>query len=161
MVRSTNHREMKRFAFVVLLLVTAAGATAQANATRGWHRCQPMQGYGLASLCDGRGRVIFPLLSESSNGGGYSQVVTGFHRSSSRRGFVDTHADWGIIQGECGQNGVIRDCTDWVADERVRYRTLDGGRHWLPLHFHREVTKYEGPGPDPPVVTGRVDDHPP
>lgn len=52
------------------------------------------------------------------------------------------------------------DCKDWYADEHVRYRTPDGGRHWLPLHFHRVVTKAESPGPDPPVETGRVDDHP-
>lgn len=144
-----------------LVGVVAAGPAAQANATGGWHRCQPMQGYGRASLCDGRGRVLFPRLFARSNSAGYTQVVTGFHRSSSRRAIVDTCVNWAIIQGECGQNGVIRDCKDWYADEHVRYRTIDGGRHWLPLHFHRVVTKAESTGPDPPVETGRVDDHPP
>jgi hypothetical protein len=151
---------MKRFAFVVLLVAAAAGAAAQANTSRGWHRCQRLGSYGLASLCDGRGHVLFPQLFERSSSGGYTQVVTGFHRTSSRRAFVDTYLDWGVIEGECGQNGVIRDCKDWVANEHVRYRTIDGGRHWLPLHFHRIVTKAESPGPDPPVQTGRVDDHP-
>ena len=30
-----------------------------------------------------------------------------------------------------------------------------------PVSFHREVAKSQGPGPDPPVQTGQVDDHPP
>jgi hypothetical protein len=29
------------------------------------------------------------------------------------------------------------------------------------VSFHRKVTRYEGPGPEPPVQTGSVDDHPP
>jgi hypothetical protein len=142
--------------------VIAARAAAQANATKGWHRCQPISGYGRAALCNGQGHVLFPwILDRESQSGGYTQVVTGFRQTSSRRAIVDTHADWGSIQGECGQNGVIRDCKDWVADEQIRYRTSDGGRHWRPVSFHRKVTRYEGPGPEPPVQTGSVDDHPP
>jgi hypothetical protein len=151
---------MKRFALVLLVMI-AAGAAAQANATKGWHRCQPITGYGRAALCDGRGRVLFSWMYERNEHNGYTQVVTGFRQTSSRRAIVDTHADWGLIQGECGQNGVIRDCKDWVAEEQIRYRTSDGGRHWRPVSFHRKVTRYEGPGPDPPVQTGSVDDHPP
>ena len=30
-----------------------------------------------------------------------------------------------------------------------------------PVSFHREVAKSQGPGPDPAVQTGQVDDHPP
>jgi hypothetical protein len=104
---------------------------------------------------------VFPNLWERNGSGGYTQVVTGFRRTSSRRAIVDTHVDWGALSGECGQNGVIRDCKDWVANEQIRYRTIDGGRRWRPVSFHRKVTKYEGPGPDPPVQTGQVDDHPP
>jgi hypothetical protein len=152
---------MKRFALVVLLAMTAVGAAAQASATKGWHRCQPWQGYGRTALCDGRGHVVFPNLWERHESGGYTQVVTGFRRTSSRRAIVDMHVDWGALSGECGQNGVIRDCKDWVANEQIRYRTIDGGRRWRPVSFHRKVTKYEGPGPDPPVQTGQVDDHPP
>jgi hypothetical protein len=143
--------------------MTATGAAAHANATtRGWHRCQPLSNVqGPGSLCDGRGRVLFPWVGERYENSGYTQVVRGFRRTSSRRAIVDTHADWAAIQGECGQNGVIRNCKDWGADEQIRYRTSDGGRHWRPVRFHRKVVRYEGPGPDPPVQTGSVDDHPP
>ena len=143
---------------VVLMVSRAAGA---ANATKGWHRCDPLSGYGPASLCDGRGRVLFPRLLARYNSAGYTQVVTGFRRSSSRRAIVDTYADWYLFQGECGQNGVIRDCKNWAAREQIRYQTSDGGRRWRPMRFHREATRGEGPGPDPPVQTGHVDDHPP
>jgi hypothetical protein len=142
---------MKRFALVLLVMI-AAGAAAQANATKGWHRCQPLSNVeGPGSLCDGRGRVLFPFVLERYENNGYTQAVRGFRQTSSRRAIVDTHADWGSVQGECGQNGVIRDCKDWVADEQIRYRTSDGGRHWRPVSFHRKVTRYEGPGPEPPV----------
>jgi hypothetical protein len=152
--------EMKRFA-LVLLVMTAVGAAAPASATKGWHGCQPISGYGKASLCDARGRVLFPWILERNENSGYTQVVRGFRQTSSRRAIVDTHADWGIIQGECGQNGVVRNCKEWTADEQIRYRTSDGGRRWRPVSFHREVTRSESPGPDPPVRTGYVDDHPP
>jgi hypothetical protein len=152
---------MKRFALLALLVITAAGAAPQANATKGWHRCQLSMEGGLGSLCDGRGRVLFPWVGDVTQFGSYAQIVRGFRRTSSRRAIVDTHADWGGIQGECGAVGYIRDCKDWVANEQIRYRTSDGGRHWRVVSFHREVTRYEGPGPDPPVQTGFVDDHPP
>ena len=129
---------------------------------KGWHRCQPPSNtMGPGSLCDGRGRVLFPFVLERSEHSGYTQVVRGFRRTSSRGAIVDTYADWGVIEGECGQNGVIRDCKDWAAQEQIRYRTSDGGRHWRPVSFHRTVVRYEGPGPDPPVQTGSVDDFPP
>jgi hypothetical protein len=151
---------MRRLA-LVLLVMTAAGAAAQANAMRGWHRCLPIPGYGLASLCDGRGHALFPGILERNERSGYTQVVRGFRRTLTRRAIVDTHSDWGIIQGECGQNGVIANCKEWAADEQIRYRTSDGGRHWRPVSFHRKVTRSESPGPDPPIQTGSVDDHPP
>jgi hypothetical protein len=115
----------------------------------------------MSALCDGSGRVLFPPLFARYNSAGYTQLVKGFRRTSSRRAIVDTRADWAIIQGECGQNGIIRDCKSWYADELIRYRTSDGGRHWFPVSFHRYVTRSESPGPDPPVHTGSVDDHPP
>ena len=93
---------MKRLA-LVLLVMTAAGAAAQANATKGWHRCQVSIGPGLGSLCDGRGRVLFPWVGEVYERSSYAQVVRGFRRTSSRRAIVDTHVDWGGIWGECGQ----------------------------------------------------------
>ena len=130
---------MRRFA-LVLLVITAVAATAQANATKGRHRCQRVQGYG-------RGRVLFPFLFERSGYGGYTQVVTGFRKTSSRRAIADTHADWGIIQGECGQNGVIRDCKSWAAGEQIRYRTSDWGRHWRPVRFHRKARDTTARGP--------------
>lgn len=140
-----------------LLAVAVAGLSAQANAAKGWHRCQAQA----SSLCDGRGRVLFPYVLEQNENNGFTQVVTGFRRLGPRRAIVDVHADWGIIQGECGQNGVYANCTEWGATERLRYQTSDGGRRWLPVHFHREVRKWEGPGPDRPVQTGSVEDDPP
>jgi hypothetical protein len=145
-------------ALVVLVL---AGIGAQSHAAQGWHRCQPLQGYGLASLCDGRGRVLFPYVIERSENSSRTQVVRGSRRIGTKRAFVDAHADWGILQGECGQNGVIENCRQWSATEKIRYRTSDGGKNWLPVSFHRKVTKLESRGPDPPVSTGSVEDDPP
>jgi hypothetical protein len=144
-----------------LLVLAVVGVAAQANGANGWHRCQAVSGYGLGSLCDGRGRVLFPYVLERNENSGYTQAVTGFRLIGPRRAIVDVHADWGIIQGECGQNGVYENCTDWGATERLRYRTSDGGRHWSPVRFHREASKSEGAGPGPPVETGSVDDDPP
>ena len=86
---------MKRFALLALLVITAAGAAPQANATKGWHRCQLSMEGGLGSLCDGRGRVLFPWVGEVNARSSYAQIVRGFRRTSSRRAIVDTHADWG------------------------------------------------------------------
>ena len=147
-------RRVKRFAFVLLLVMTAVGAATQANATPGWHRCQPNIDDQLSSVCDGRGRVLFPYV-EVMGGGEYGQFVRGFRQTSTRRAIADTHVNWGLRQGECGQNGFIKDCVFWAADERIRYRTSDGGRHWRPVSFHRQVTRYEGP------LSESVDDHPP
>jgi hypothetical protein len=144
-----------------LLVLAVAGVAAQANAAKGWHRCQALSGYHLGSLCDGRGRVLFPYVLERNENSGYTQVVTGFRQTDLRHAIVDVHADWGILQGDCGQNCVYQNCTEWGATERLRYRTADGGRHWLPVRFHRKAGKSQGPGPDPPVETGSVEDDPP
>src|SRR5262245_56354361 len=119
---------MKRLALVVLLVTTAAVAAAQANATKGWHRCQLFSSYGRSSLCDGRRHVLFPFTFQQHDGGGYAQVVTGFRQTTTRRAIVDTYAKIGTSEGECGQHGVIRDCKWWALDQRIRYQTSDGGQ---------------------------------
>jgi hypothetical protein len=88
-----------------LVVLAVVGVAAQASGATGWHRCQAVSGYGLGSLCDGRGRVLFPYVLERNENSGYTQAVTGVRLTGSRRAIVDVHADWGIIQGECGQNG--------------------------------------------------------
>jgi hypothetical protein len=150
---------MQRLA-VAFVVVAVAVTAAQASAAKGWHRCEKL-GSGLASLCDGRGHVLFPYIIERNENSGYTQVVRGFHRTGARRAIVDAYADWGVSQGECGQNGVYMNCLEWGAEEHIQYRTSDGGRTWLPVSFHREATKSEGAGPGPPKQTGSVEDDPP
>ena len=148
------------FRVVPLLLVvgaTTAFVATGADAKKGWHRCQDSR----ASLCDGRGRVLFPYLLDLSESGGYSQFVSGFRQAGPKRGIVDTQGGWSIIGGDCGQNGVVHGCRMWAGFNHIRYRTSDGGRHWRPIRFHRLVQRLEGPGPDPPAVTGSVEDDPP
>jgi hypothetical protein len=155
-------------AFVVALLgigVTAGGAGAKG----GWHRCEVAWTVSngihvtkyLGSLCNGRGRVIFPYVSDFSESSGYRAIVTGFLQTGAKSAIADVHGDGYILQGECGQNGVIDNCRDWDIESSVRYATSDGGRHWRPIRFHRHVDKWVGPGPGNPPLVGSVDDDPP
>jgi len=142
-------------AIVLALLAIGAGAAGAAG-TKGWHRCEQ-----LLSLCDGRGHVIFPYVSDISESSGYRAVVTGFRQTGPKSAIADTRGDWSIIQGDCGQSGVVQNCKEWGGMTHIRYRTSDRGRSWRPVSFHRTVKRWEGPGPDPPIMTGSVEDDPP
>jgi len=139
------------------LFLTGAVAAPGVAAKPAWHRCQKAM-----SLCDGRGRVVFPYVWDYSMSSGYRSIVSGFRKTGARSAIADTRGDWYIkYSGDCGEFGDFRDCTEYEGLVQIRYATADAGRHWRPVRAHRVVHKLQGPGPDPPPVVGTVDDNPP
>lgn len=147
---------------------TAAVAASQAGSKKGWHRCEvawsvtDLEGRTtkhLGSLCDRRGRVIFPFVFDFSEQSGYRALVTGFRRTRPRSGIADVRGEWYTISaGECGAYGAVEGCVEWSGLTRIRYATRDRGHHWLPVRFHRHVEKWEQANDETPGVVTYASD---
>jgi len=134
-------------AALVIAGVAAAAPERQGKSpSQAWRWCHSRNGgdVTMSDLC-ASGHTIFSYLWSYSEQSGYRNRITGFRRLGPRRGIVDTRGDWYVIDGDpvnCNYgNPPPENCVYHSGVVRARYRTHDGGRHWLPVpgHVHRHI----------------------